>query len=131
MDQHAIYMHNELVIMVGKGNAKKVNGIADLGRADVRTSMPNPINEGIMQFYARKVLEAVRAGAAVEGIALPPTDSLRDEVAYAIGALKGSPRADAAAKYLAFLATPVAQSAYSSYGFVSASADELKLKPIP
>jgi ABC-type Fe3+ transport system substrate-binding protein len=31
--------------------------VQDLARADVRTSMPNPINEGIMQFYIRKVLE--------------------------------------------------------------------------
>ena len=57
MDQHAIYMHNEMVLMVAKGNPKNIRGIADLARADVRTSMPNPVNEGIMQFYGRKVLE--------------------------------------------------------------------------
>ena len=57
MDSYMIYMHNELQIMVAKGNPKKIVGIKDLGREDIRTSMPNPINEGIMQFYARKVLE--------------------------------------------------------------------------
>jgi ABC-type molybdate transport system substrate-binding protein len=57
MDSYMIYMHNELQIMVAKGNPKKIVGIKDLGRDDVRTSMPNPVNEGIMQFYARKVLE--------------------------------------------------------------------------
>ena len=57
MDSYMIYMHNELQIMVAKGNPKKIMGIKDLGREDVRTSMPNPVNEGIMQFYARKVLE--------------------------------------------------------------------------
>ena len=57
METHAIYMHNELQIMVAKGNPKKIAGIDDLARADVRTTMPNPVNEGIMQFYARKVLE--------------------------------------------------------------------------
>jgi ABC-type molybdate transport system substrate-binding protein len=57
MDRYMIYMHNELQIMVAKGNPKHVSGIADLARPDVRTSMPNPVNEGIMQFYARKVLE--------------------------------------------------------------------------
>jgi ABC-type molybdate transport system substrate-binding protein len=57
MDDHMIYMHNELQIMVAKGNPKKIAGIDDLVRPDVRTSMPNPVNEGIMQFYARKVLE--------------------------------------------------------------------------
>ena len=57
MDHFAIYMHNELQIMVEKGNPRRIAGIADLARPDIRTSMPNPINEGIMQFYARKVLE--------------------------------------------------------------------------
>lgn len=57
MSEHAIHMHNEMVLMVAKGNPKKIRGIADLKRDDVRTSMPNPVNEGIMQFYARKVLE--------------------------------------------------------------------------
>jgi len=57
MDSYFVYMHNELQIMVAKGNPKKIAGIKDLAREDVRTSMPNPINEGIMQFYIRKVLE--------------------------------------------------------------------------
>ncbi|HET7382420.1 MAG TPA: substrate-binding domain-containing protein [Pseudolabrys sp.] len=43
--------------MVAKDNPKKITSIKDLAREDVRTSMPNPINEGIMQFYIRKVLE--------------------------------------------------------------------------
>lgn len=185
MDQYAVYMHNELEIMVAKGNPKQVMGIADLGRDDVRTSLPNPINEGIMQFYARKVLErhglwqkisagkeclscqtttnnwftavhhretpdrikagqsdagivwktetleALRDGAQVESVALPPVDSLRDEVSYAVGALKGSNRSTAATSYLQFLATPQAQAVYAGFGFVSASPDELKLRPIP
>jgi len=185
MEQYATYMHNEMVLMVAKGNPKNIRGIADLARTDVRTSMPNPVNEGIMQFYGRKVLErhglwqaisggkecfscqttpnnwftavhhretperirdgksdtgfvwvteaieAVRAEAPVEAVKLPPADSLRDEVAYAIGALTGSPRIGNAQRYLAFLATPAAQAAYAKYGFVSGSADELRLKPIP
>jgi ABC-type molybdate transport system substrate-binding protein len=57
MSRYAVYMHNELQIMVAKGNPKKIAGIDDLARSDVRTSLPNPVNEGIMQFYARKVLE--------------------------------------------------------------------------
>ena len=50
-------MHNEMVLMVAKGNPKNVKGITDVMRADIRTSMPNPVNEGIMQFYGRNVLE--------------------------------------------------------------------------
>lgn len=185
MDQYATYMHNELEIMVAKGNPKHITGIKDLVRPDVRTSMPNPVSEGIMQFYARKVLErhgiweqisagkmcnscqttpnnwftsvhhretpdrikagtsdagivwktetlaALRAGAQVDAVQLPPADSLRDEVSYAIGAMKGSPRADAAAKYLRFLASAEANAAYGKYGFVPATPQELTLKPIP
>jgi ABC-type molybdate transport system substrate-binding protein len=185
MDHYAVYMHNELEIMVGTGNPKRVRGIRDLARPDVRTSLPNPVNEGIMQFYARKVLErhgiwnqiaagrecvscnttpnnwftavhhretperilagvsdagivwktetleAIRDGAQIAAVQLPPEDSLRAEVAYAIGALKGSRRAEAAARYLTFLSTPEAQAAYASFGFVNATAEELTLKPIP
>lgn len=185
MERHAIYMHNEMVLMVAKGNPKGIKGIADVGRGDVRTSMPNPVSEGIMVFYGRKVLErhklwdkvsagklcnscqttpnnwftsvhhretperisdgrsdtgivwitetiqAQKLGAPVEAVRLPPEDSLRDEVAYAIGALSNSPRKQAALRYLAFLATPDAQAAYAKYGFVNAQPDELKLRPIP
>ena len=185
MSRYAVHMHNEMVLLVAKGNPKNIRGIRDVARADVRTSMPNPVNEGIMQFYGRKVLErhglwshvsagkdcyscqttpnnwftavhhretpelilanrtdtgivwlteaieAQREGKAVETVRLPPEDSLVNEVAYAIGPLDASPRAAAAARYLAFLATPQAQAAYAKYGFVNATAHELALKPIP
>lgn len=185
MDRYAVYMHNELEIMVARGNPKRISGIKDLVREGVRTSMPNPVNEGIMQFYARKVLErhgiwqqisagkecyscqstpqnwftavhhretperikagtadagivwktetqeAVRSGAPVEAVTLPPQDSLRHEVAYVIGALKNSPRAAMAGRYLEFLRTEQGQAAYANYGFVRASQVELALKPIP
>jgi len=185
MDRYAIYMHNELQIMVAKGNPKHIRGVKDLLRQDVRTSMPNPVNEGIMQFYGRKVLErhgmwegisggklcnscqttpnnwftsvhhretpdrikagtsdagfvwkteaqeAIRVGAPVEGVVLPPEDSLRNEVAYAIGALTNSSRKAMAEKYLEFLRSPECQAAYAKFGFVNASAAELQLKPIP
>lgn len=57
MDSYIIYMQNEPQIMVAQGNPKKIAGVQDLARADVRTSMPNPVNEGIKQFYIRRVLE--------------------------------------------------------------------------
>ena len=184
MDAYIVYMHNELQIMVAKGNPKKVVGISDLARPDLRTSMPNPVNEGIMQFYIRKVLErhglwqtisggkecvscqttpnnwftavhhretpdrikagrsdagvvwntevlaAKRAGADIDAVDLPPEDSLRDEVAYAIGALTNSPHKQAADAFLAFLRSPAGQDAYAKYGFVKASAADLTPKPI-
>lgn len=67
MSRHAIHMHNEMVLMVAKGNPKKIRGIGDLRRTDVRTSMPNPVNEGIMQFYGRKVLERHKLWARISG----------------------------------------------------------------
>lgn len=184
MSQYAIYMHNELQIMVAKGNPKHVTGIDDLARADIRTSMPNPVSEGIMQFYARKVLErhgiwqkisggkecascqatennwftavhhretparirdgksdagivwkteVLRAqglGEPVEAVSLPPADSLRDEVAYAVGVLDNSAHKRLAESYLAFVASAAGQAAYTSYGFVGASPAELRLKPL-
>ena len=184
-DRYSVYMHNEMVLMVARGNPKNVRGIADVMRADIRTSMPNPVNEGIMQFYGRKVLErdgmwqhvsagkeciscqttpnnwftavhhretpdrilagtsdtgivwltetleAQRVGKAVEAVRLPPQDSLRDEVAYAVCAITKAAHPGAATRYLAFLATPEAQLAYAKFGFVNASAESLALKPIP
>jgi hypothetical protein len=44
-------------MMVTKGNPKAIATIDGLVRGNVRTSMPKPVNEGITQFYARKVVE--------------------------------------------------------------------------
>lgn len=41
------YARNPLAILVAKGNPKGIKGLADLGRSDVRVSMPNPAWEGI------------------------------------------------------------------------------------
>ena len=180
MQSYMIYMHNELQIMVAKGNPKKITNMKDLARDDVRTSMPNPVNEGIMEFYIRKVLErhgiweaisggkecvscqttknnwftavhhretperikagqsdagvvwktevleAHRAGADVDAVTMPDEDSLRAEVAYVIGALKPSPRRDAADAFLSFLQSPRGQDAYAKFGFVKADEADLK-----
>jgi ABC-type molybdate transport system substrate-binding protein len=158
--------------------------VQDLARADVRTSMPNPINEGIMQFYIRKVLErhgiwqtisggkecvhcqvtpnswftavhhretpdrilanqsdagmvwktevlaAERRGAKIDAVALPDQDSLHKAVSYVIGMLKAAPHAAAAQAFLQFLSSPECQQTYAKYGFVNASPDELRPKPI-
>jgi len=171
--------------MVTKGNPKSVKGIADVMRADIRTSMPNPVNEGIVPFHVRKVperhgawrhisagtecvscqttpshgftaahrretpdrivagtadtgivwltetIEAQRNGNAVAAVRLPPQESMRDQRAYAVRALTGGSCGEAAARYLAFLATPDAESAHARFGSVNASAQDLTLKPIP
>ena len=56
MDQYMIYLHNALNLVVAKSNPKKIKGIADLGRDDLKIMLPNPLTEGIMTFYAKKVL---------------------------------------------------------------------------
>jgi sulfate/thiosulfate transport system substrate-binding protein len=56
MDQYMVYTHNALNLIVPQGNPKGVKGIADLGRGDLKIMLPNPIDEGIMTFYAKRVL---------------------------------------------------------------------------
>ena len=56
MDKYLIYTHNALNLVVAKGNPKRIQGIADLGRDGLKVMLPNPIDEGIMTFYAKKVL---------------------------------------------------------------------------
>lgn len=43
----ADYARNPLAILVAKDNPKHIEGLKDLGRPDVRVSMPNPAWEGI------------------------------------------------------------------------------------
>ncbi|RTL49311.1 MAG: extracellular solute-binding protein [Sphingobacteriales bacterium] len=57
------YAYNKLAIMIPKGNPKNIHGLKDLGRKDIKVSMPNPEWEGI----GRRIEEAyVKAG----GVAL-------------------------------------------------------------
>lgn len=185
MEQYMIYTHNALNLMVPKGNPKHIKGIDDLGRNDLKIMLPNPIDEGIMTFYAKKVLQnhklwdkisggkeckscdptpnvhftsvhhreipdgmkagtvdvgivwatetknALEEGHAVETVALPPEDSLINEVSYAIGTLTGSTHRAAANKYLAFLQSDKGQDAYVKFGFVKAYKADLQIRPIP
>lgn len=52
------YAKNKLAIMVPKGNPKKIRGLKDLGRADIRVSMPNPEWEGIGRLIERAYVKA-------------------------------------------------------------------------
>ena len=185
MDKYMIYTHNALELMVAKGNPKHIKGIDDLGRNDLRIMLPNPINEGIMTFYAKKVLQnhklwdklsggkeckscdptpnvhftavhhreipdgltagtvdvginwatevknALAAGRPVEGVELPPEDSLINEVSYAIGTLPAGKHQEATNKYLAFLQSDSGQGAYAKFGFIKASKENLEIRPIP
>ena len=79
MDEYAIYIHNQLELMIAAGNPKNIKGPEDLGRDDLVQSHPNPLTEGIFKFYGSEMLkdlglyEKVTGGAecrscwAVEG----------------------------------------------------------------
>jgi ABC-type molybdate transport system substrate-binding protein len=185
MSSYMIYTHNQLELMVAKGNPKKIKGIDDLARNDLHIMLPNPLDEGIMTFYAKKVLinhklwdklsggkeckacapstnvwfttvhhreipdalkegktdvgivwatetkNALKDGAPIEKVVLPPEDSLINEVSYAIGTLNGNQHVAAASTYLNFLQSEKGQDAYAQFGFVNASKTDLEIKPIP
>ena len=57
MDEHMIYIHNKLELMVAKGNPKKIKGPEDLARDDLVQSHPNPLTEGIFKFYGSEMLK--------------------------------------------------------------------------
>jgi len=57
MDEYAIYIHNQLELMIAAGNPKNIKGPEDLGRDDLVQSHPNPLTEGIFKFYGSEMLE--------------------------------------------------------------------------
>jgi ABC-type molybdate transport system substrate-binding protein len=63
-------------------------------------------------------------------VELPASGNLRDKVSYTVGALENARHREYADRYLAFLATKVAQDCYARLGFVKARPDELTLTPI-
>ena len=81
--------------------------------------------------WATEIMNARKEGIAVDGVELPPEDSLINEVSYAIGALNGSKHQEAAGTYLGFLQSGDGQAAYAQFGFVNASKDDLEIKSIP
>ena len=56
------YASNDLEIMVRQGNPLRVTGLSDLGRPDVRVSMPNPAWEGVERQIAAALRRAGGAG---------------------------------------------------------------------
>ncbi len=67
------YATNDLAIMVAAGNPKHIQGLADLGRADVRLSMPNPAWEGV----AHQIETALRQAGGEELVTMVMTTKVR------------------------------------------------------
>jgi ABC-type molybdate transport system substrate-binding protein len=57
MNEHIIYIHNKLELMVAEGNPKGIKGPEDLARDDLVQSHPNPLTEGIFKFYGSEMLK--------------------------------------------------------------------------
>lgn len=57
-DRTEPYTENNLAILVRKNNPKNIKGLKDLGRADVRVSMPNPEWEGIGKLIEQAYVKA-------------------------------------------------------------------------
>ena len=56
VEHSVVYASNQLEIMVRAGNPRNIRSLSDLGRSEVRLSMPNPSWEGV----ARQIGESLR-----------------------------------------------------------------------
>jgi len=81
--------------------------------------------------WTTEVVHAKAEGRKIDGVAIPAPLNQQDRVGYAIGILQTGRNQSNARTYLSYLATADAQNIYVKYGFVPATAEELKLKPIP
>ena len=144
-----IFAGNLLEIAVEPGNPRGVNGLADLGRADV--SVVLAAEQVPAGHYARRVLDAagvtvrpvsleadvravltkvslgeadaglvyasdvVAAGAAVEGVEIPPDHNVA--VAYPAAVLQAAPNPDGAQAFVDLLSSPAGQRALRDAGF--------------
>ena len=80
--------------------------------------------------WTTEVIEAKAEGRKIDGVAIPAPLNKQDKVNYAIGALAEGRNPYNAYRFLSYLGSNRAQSIYASYGFVPASTEELKLKPL-
>jgi ABC-type molybdate transport system substrate-binding protein len=81
--------------------------------------------------WSTEVAHAKAEGRKVDGISIPTPHNKQDKVGYVMGIHKEARNPKNAETFLAYLATDAAQGIYEKYGFVRATADDLKIKPIP
>ena len=81
--------------------------------------------------WTTEITHAKAQGRPIEGVAIPAPYNMQDKVGYTIGTLKDGRNPDNARRFLDYLASNDAQNIYASYGFVKATPEELKLRPIP
>ena len=81
--------------------------------------------------WATEIAEAKKENRKVEGVTIPAPYDFAKEAVYVIGGLKTGRNSANGRKFLDYLAGDAAQDIYAKYGFVKATPDERKLKPIP
>ena len=94
---------------------------------------PQRIEEGTADVgivWTTEVKHALRTGRNVEGVSIPAPLNKQAKVGYAIGKLDKGKNQKNADRFLSYLGTAAAQDIYASYGFLKASADELKVKDL-
>jgi len=87
------------------------------------------IDAGIV--WSSEVGYAKQIGISVQGVPLPPEDSFVKEVVYLIGPITNNAHPKAADRYMRFLASAAGQDVYARYGFIKASKEDLRKRPIP
>lgn len=86
----------------------------------------NEADVGIV--WATEVAYAISEGRGIQGVPIEAPYNKQEKVAYAIGALTNIRNRNNAARFLAYLASDVAQGIYTKYGFVRATKDELTMR---
>lgn len=89
----------------------------------------NQADVGIV--WTTEVKHAEAENRRIEGVSIEAPYNMQHKVGYAIGTLKTARNTKNAGTYLSYLTTDAAQDIYASYGFVKATPEELKIKPIP
>ena len=81
--------------------------------------------------WTTEVVHGKANGRKIDGVTIPAPLNQQARVGYAIGGLKKGRNLKNAQRFLVYLGTSEAQGIYAKYGFISATAEELKIKPIP
>jgi ABC-type molybdate transport system substrate-binding protein len=81
--------------------------------------------------WTTEIMHAKADGRPIDGVAIPAPYNMEHKVGYAIGTLKTARNPANARKFMEYLSSAEAQNIYASYGFGKASAEDLKIKPIP
>ena len=80
--------------------------------------------------WVTEVVEGIKKGRQVEGVAIPAPYNMAHKVDYAIGILTEGKNQNNAGRYMDYLATDQAQNIYASYGFGKATKEELTVKAL-